>query len=158
MAASTGTRWWSTRSSRAGRSLSTAMSAGEELVREVWERWNKGARDVDPVLFDPEIEIHSALTRSVFRGADGVSAWSAEIDQQFEQWEVSALEMEAVSDERVLVHGTIKARGRGSGMDLDQPASWIVEIRDGRVRRIHNFIGHDAAQAAIAELDREPAT
>lgn len=130
------------------------MTAGEALVRETWRRWNAGERAVDPERFDPEIEIHSALTGTSWQGEAGVLAWQREIDEQFEQWEITAVEVEPVGDERFLVRGKIRARGRGSGMDLDQPASWLVEMRAGRISRVHNFIGHDSAAAAEAEAAR----
>ncbi len=40
------------------------------------------------------------------------------------------------------------ARGRQSGIDLDQPASWLVTLRAGRIARIQNFIGPDARAQA----------
>lgn len=127
------------------------MTADEELVKRLWDRWNEGIRTFEPELLDPEIEIHSALTRTAWNGEQGVTAWAAEIDDQFEQWEVSAAEIQTLADGLVLIRGAIRARGRGSGMDLDQPAVWVVELRDGRVRRIRNFIGHDSAERAAAE-------
>ena len=128
------------------------MSAEEDLVREIWRRWNAGDRQWDPELFDAEAEVHSALTGGVFKGEEQILAWQNEIDQQFEQWEVSAVEIESLSGGRVLVDGMIKARGRGSGMDLDQPASWTVELRDGRVWRLRNFIGQGSAREAAETL------
>ena len=128
------------------------MTAEEELVREVWRRWNEGVRKWDPELFDPEAEVHSALTGGLFKGEAQILRWQDEIDQQFEQWEVSAASIERVSDDRILVDGMIKARGRGSGMDLDQPAAWTVELRDGRVWRLRNFIGSGSAREAAENL------
>lgn len=44
------------------------MSDGEELIRDVWRRWNSGVREFQADVLDPEIEIHSALTGQVFEG------------------------------------------------------------------------------------------
>lgn len=127
------------------------MTASEELVRAVWDRWNSGLRTTDSELLDPELEIHSALTGSVYKGEEGVQRWAAEIDDQFEHWEVSVSGTERLREGLLLVHGTICARGRGSGMHLDEPASWLVDIAHGRIARIRNYIGPDAAAAALAE-------
>lgn len=124
------------------------MTTEEELVRAVWDRWNGGVRTLGTDLLDPELEVHSALTGSAFHGEAGLQEWASEIDEQFEQWEVTVAETEAVRSGLLLVHGEIRARGRGSGMDIDEPASWVVAIRGGRVSEIHNFIGADAAAAA----------
>ncbi len=127
-----------------------AEITGEQLIRDVWRRWNAGERDVDAESFDPEFEIHSALARDVFHGADGVHRWTAEIDQQFEAWEIL---IDSIDEDRpgsFLAHGSIRARGRQSGVDLDQPASWRIDLRNGRILRVRNFIGPDAAAGASA--------
>ena len=125
--------------------------ADTEVIREVWRRWNEGRRDLDPKVTDPDLEIHSALAGTAFRGADGLAKWMAEIDDQFEGWEIAISELREVGPGAYLVHGEIKALGRQSGLRLDQPASWLVGVREGRIWRLHNFIGPDARQRAEAE-------
>jgi len=134
------------------------MSDAERLVRETWERWNAGLREGDPEVMDPEIEIHSQMTRTVYRGFDELPRWGKEIDEQFESWRIDISEVRGLTDEKVLVLGEIHARGRHSGVDVEHPAAWIVELREGRILRIRNFLGSDAADAALAFADtgREP--
>ena len=117
------------------------MVDGEELIREVWDRWNSGTREFDPEILDPEIEIHSALTGQVFNGDEGVRSWIAEIDEQFKAWDISIDEIDQRSPTRFVVHGAVRARGRHSGVDLDQPVTWNVELRDGRLLRLTNKLG-----------------
>ena len=117
------------------------MVDGEQLIRDVWGRWNSGAREFDSEILDPEIEIHSALTGQVFMGEAGVGRWIAEIDEQFEAWGISIDEIEERSATRFVVRGTIRARGRQSGIDLDQPVTWDIELRDGRLLRLTNTLG-----------------
>jgi ketosteroid isomerase-like protein len=124
------------------------MSAEEDLLQEVWRRWNAGDREPDPALFDEEIEIQSAMTGSTFRGRDGVAAWTSEIDEQFERWDIVLEAVEVLAHGRVLGTGRILAEGRGSGVSLDQEAGWLVDLRDGRVLRIQTFIDQEAARAA----------
>ncbi len=125
------------------------MSA-EELAREVWRRWNEGERDPDPALFTEDIEIHSALAQAVYKGYDGVAAWTAEIDEQFEQWELGIEGFDELGPDRVVAHGWIKLRGRGSGLEMKQGASWLVAARDGRIASVRNYVGADSAAAAAA--------
>lgn len=42
-------------------SLSAVSEVDEQLVHEVFARWNSGEREVDPELIDEEVEIRSAL-------------------------------------------------------------------------------------------------
>jgi ketosteroid isomerase-like protein len=127
------------------------MTPEEELVRAVWDRWNSGLRTTDPELLQPDLEVHSALTGYVYRGEEGVQRWAAEIDDQFEHWEVIVAGTREVRPGLLIVEGEIHATGRGSGVDIDQPASWLVQVREGRIARIDNFIGTDSAAAAARQ-------
>jgi ketosteroid isomerase-like protein len=120
--------------------------SGEEFVRRIWAQWNSGDREVRDDQVDPEVEIHSALTQAVYRGRDGARRWMREIDEQFSDWRVA---LDSVGEPRegvVVATGSISMRGRQSGLDLEQPAGWVVELRDGRLLRLHNFV--DPAEAA----------
>ena len=65
-------------------------------------------------------------------------------------------QIERVSDDRILVDGMIKARGRGSGMDLDQPAAWTVELagRPGLAPAELHRVGLGARSGGEAGLGR----
>jgi ketosteroid isomerase-like protein len=119
------------------------MGEGEDVIRDIWRRWNEGERGYNPEIIDPEIEIHSALTGQVFSGEDGVRRWVAEIDDQFEAWELSVDEIHQSSPEQFVARGSVRARGRQSGLDLDQRITWRVALRDGRLLRLDNSIGWD---------------
>ena len=127
----------------------------EELVREAWRRWNAGEREPDPDLFAEDIEVHSVLTQSVFVGYNGIRAWTAEIDDQFERWELEIDGFEAIGTDLVAARGRIKLKGRESGLTMDQPASWLLAVDDGKIARIHNYIGHDAALEAAAQVEED---
>jgi ketosteroid isomerase-like protein len=128
------------------------MGDDTQVVRELWARWNAGDRAADATVIDPEIEIHSQLTGAIWRGVDGLQQWAAEIDEQFGAWRVEIAETRVLDDRRVLVTGSIHGRGRQSGIDLDEPAAWLVELRDGRMLRMHNYVGRQAAESAIASV------
>ena len=119
--------------------------ADEQVVREAFARWNRGEHDVDPELIHPEITIRSALVQDRFHGYEGVAAWVREIDDQFAEWNVEVDELRDVGDGRFLLEGAIHGRGRLSGVDVDEAASWIAEVRDGRLLRLDNFIGRETA-------------
>lgn len=124
------------------------MDEGEKLIRDIWRRWNEGERSPDLDEVDSGIEIHSALAKNVYSGRDGLAAWISEIDEQFESWELGIDEFRKLGPEAYIVHGSIHARGRTSGVDLDQPASWLVDLLAGRLLRIRNFIGQAARDVA----------
>jgi ketosteroid isomerase-like protein len=127
------------------------MGGGQEVIREVWRRWNAGDRDYDPEWIDPQVEVHSVLAGRVFRGEAELSQWIAEIEEQFDAWELTIAEIEEVDPDRFLVRGGVRARGRQSGVDLDQPLTWLVTLRDGRMTRLKGFWGSDAYDEARVE-------
>jgi ketosteroid isomerase-like protein len=121
------------------------MSEGEDFVRRTWARWNDGDRELLEEEIDPEVTIHSALSQAVYRGYEGVERWMREIDEQFSDWRVALDSVDEPRDGIVIARGSISMRGRQSGLDLTQPASWIIELRDGRMLTLRNFVGTEAA-------------
>jgi hypothetical protein len=124
------------------------VDEGERLIRDLWRRWNEGERETELPEVDPGIEVHSALATNVYSGRRGLMAWMGEIDEQFESWAVGIDEMRRIAPDAYIAHGWIHARGRNSGVDLDQPASWLVDLREGKLLRIRNFIGTSARESA----------
>jgi ketosteroid isomerase-like protein len=125
------------------------MDDDVQVVLVLFARWNSGDHSVDPELVDPEVEVYSALAQQSFRGYDGGEAWIREIDEQFDDWRVEVDSSRPLGGGRFLLEGSIHGRGRQSGIDLDQPASWVVEVRAGRLLRLRNYIGREAAAEAI---------
>jgi ketosteroid isomerase-like protein len=124
------------------------MSEAEELIREIWDRWNRGDREFDAEIIDPEIEIESALAGGTYVGAAGVLKWIEEIEAQFSDWQLRIDRIEELDDGKLAVTGGVAARGRQSGVALEQPLTWIVEVEDGRIRRLRNLLGHRSADEA----------
>lgn len=117
----------------------------EQLVRDIYDRWNTGERVIDPEEIHPDAVVYSAMTGDTFRGLDGVRRWMAEIDEQFEDWVLTIDEIRSVADDRLLVLGGVHFRGRSSGVEFDQPMGWLVDFEGERISALHNVVGHDAA-------------
>ncbi|HKO26705.1 MAG TPA: nuclear transport factor 2 family protein [Solirubrobacteraceae bacterium] len=122
--------------------------ARQELVRRANERWNAGDRDVREEEVDPECEVHSAMTGSLYRGHDGVRSWMQEIDEQFGTWRTRFDEFVEAPEERLLVLGAIQFRGRGSGIELEVPVAWLFEFRGDAILRMTTFATYDEARRA----------
>jgi hypothetical protein len=115
------------------------------LVRDVVSRWNEGERDFADADLEESLTIHSALTGDVYEGIEGFQTWAAEIDDQFKDWNLVVEETELVSDDRVVIVGQIQMTGRQSDVAIEQPASWVVDLVEGRVAVIRNFTGRKSA-------------
>jgi ketosteroid isomerase-like protein len=110
-------------------------------------------RDVSAFLelLDPKVEwipITAALEGRVYRGPEAVRQWWEELEADWEFFEVHPEDYRDLGN-RVLLLGHWRARGRASGIELEnQAASWLYEIRDGKIVRMQTFTDRTEALAA----------
>jgi ketosteroid isomerase-like protein len=124
----------------------------EELIRHLFDRWNRGEREVDPSEIAPDAEIHSALTGFTYRGYGGIQDWQAEIDEQFDSWQLSIEQIDDLPGDRVLVIGDVQFRGRSSGVEFDQKIGWIFRFAGERMVEMRNFPDRASARSAAGAL------
>jgi ketosteroid isomerase-like protein len=122
----------------------------QEFIRDLFDRWNRGVREIQPGEIAPEAVVRSALTGGSYSGYEGIAEWMSEIDDQFDDWNVSIEEMEDLPDDRVLAIGQVHFRGRGSGVEFDQPIGWLLSFEDERIVEMANFSDHASARNAAA--------
>jgi ketosteroid isomerase-like protein len=113
------------------------------LVREGYARWQAGdyqlLLDFLLAIAAPDIEIYSrfgGFSGTPYRGHDGVRAWLAEIQENFDRFEPWVDEARDAGDDQVVATGGISFRARESGIDMAERMGWIYEFRNGRVRRM----------------------
>jgi ketosteroid isomerase-like protein len=87
-------------------------------------------------LADPEIEWHSFFAElgegGVYRGHDGTRRYLSDLS---DAWAIVRADVDdgvGVGNVAVLV-GRIHYRGRGSGVEDESPAGWMLKFREGRV-------------------------
>jgi len=94
-------------------------------------------------LLDPEAEwipITAVLEGTRYKGEDEVRGWIEGIKREWEIFETRPQEYRDLGDDRVLILGTWRARGRSSGVELDsQPAAWLLQIEGGKITRMQTF-------------------
>jgi ketosteroid isomerase-like protein len=120
-------------------------------VKRMSETFNR--RDVPAFLevIDPEvvwIPIMATLEGRVYRGHEGVCKWIEDLGTDWDSFETHQEEFQEIGD-RVLIFGRWRARARNSGIELREPAAWLVDLRGGRVVRLQTFTDRrDAIEAA----------
>jgi ketosteroid isomerase-like protein len=122
-----------------------------EIAKQMFVWWNVGDREPVAETLDPEVEIHGPLSSTKgtpYRGPEGLEQWIADVDEQFEEWYSRPGEWLELNDSRVLILGELHMRGRGSGVELDQPMGWLITVRDGRLLRMDVYTDHDEARRA----------
>ena len=128
------------------------MSQGTlELADRVMEAL--GRRDLSTLLAlaDPEVEWHSFFAQlgegGVYRGHDGTRKYMRDL---YDAWEIIRAETDdaiTVGDIAVFV-GRIHYRGKGSGIETETAAGWMLKFRRGKVIRFRAF--RDPEQALEA--------
>ena len=122
------------------RDTRTMSQENVEKVRSCIDAWNRG--DLDAFLADahPEIEWSSEVARrvegvdSVYRGIAGLRRFW---DQFRSVWEltIDGLETRSVGD-TVVALGHLRAHGETSGIELEQPITYVFEFDGGLARRV----------------------
>jgi ketosteroid isomerase-like protein len=122
-----------------------------EVIRRAWDGFTRG--DIESVLdnLDPDVELvpfGASMEGKAYRGHDGVREWWREIQANWAEFQTLPEEFRHVED-RVLVFGKWIARGKTSGVHLDVAATWVVEVRDGKITRWQTYTDRDEALEAL---------
>jgi ketosteroid isomerase-like protein len=121
-----------------------------QIVRKLFAAWNTDDRAQVLELIDPDIVIDA--TRRVFNpttyeGMEGVQRMLSDLDDVWDRFQ-SDPSMEFIdAGERVVVVGRMRARGKGSGVEVDRSLASIWTVRGGRVVRWE--LGYDDRRAAL---------
>jgi ketosteroid isomerase-like protein len=121
--------------------------ANVELVRTIYERFRALQDDEALALIDPEMEIQDrpeAPDPQLYRGHDGVLESLNMNRATFQGLELVPEEFIDVGD-HVVVEFRFRARGRGSGVPIDERLCHVWKIRDGRAVRMEVHSGRDEA-------------
>jgi ketosteroid isomerase-like protein len=133
-------------------------SPNVELVRQLFHDWNYQRAIPRDELLAPDFEFHSPLADErgePYRGAAGARQWVTDLNERYGSFAFELDELEE-RGELILALGRIEVEGLGTAPGMTEPAGWLIEIRDGRFRRMEMFTNVEAARAAFA--DRAQAT
>jgi hypothetical protein len=123
-----------------------------DFLRRVFGDWNAGSREI-PDGTSEDFVLHSALTGLTYEGHDGIRRWMAEIDDQFESWQLRIDEIRDVGEDWVLGLGAVALRGRASGIEFDQQTGWLVRFEGEQSAEMRLFPSRETAIAAADELE-----
>jgi ketosteroid isomerase-like protein len=120
-----------------------------ELAQSVFSRWNAGERRFPDEEIHPDVVLVSRILGESVRGRAGVRRYLREIDEQFDEWNLTIEEWRDAGD-CVAALGRIRLRGRRSGVAFDQPVGILFEFRERQLLRFETFLDEpaDALRAA----------
>ena len=125
------------------------MDEDFEVVRLTWAAASRMDESGMAAHLHPEVvavPFGAAMEDRAYRGpAEVMGWWRNEILTNWESFRVLPEKFERAGD-RLLITGRWNARGKGSGVDLDVPASWVVEVREGKLVYWQTYTDHAEAR------------
>src|SRR3954449_11336888 len=124
-----------------------------DALRRTYEAFNRGDFDAAVESAHPEIEFIPPGGQAPLRGAEALRAWME--PDAFEEQRIEPLDFR-VQGNKVLVRAHAKARGAGSGIELDIE-NWTLWTLDDDllVTRMESFLPHEESEALEAAGLRE---
>jgi ketosteroid isomerase-like protein len=122
-----------------------------EVVRAAYAAYNRGEVEAILELLDPDVEWHpppSSVDPQPLHGREAVREYLA--PNFFESQRSEPLEV-IEEGERILVVARVRARGRGSGIEIVGTAYHLWTVAEGRAVRFAAFVDRDQAFAALRE-------
>ena len=100
---------------------------------------------------DPEIAFEMdrivSIDQPIYHGIDGVMDFIEVLLQSFEQFR-QVPERFIDCGDRVMAFTRIEARGRSSGLDINEGWAHLVTVRDGKIVRLQQFRDREAGLEA----------
>jgi ketosteroid isomerase-like protein len=121
-----------------------------EIVRRLVVALN--GRDLEALFAetDEDAELYplrAQLEGSTYRGHQGLRQLLSDFDEDWETIRLERYECRDAGDQVVLL-GRLRARGRTSGIELDQPIGFVWRLRDGKAVYAKAFSEQDDALRA----------
>jgi ketosteroid isomerase-like protein len=109
-----------------------------EIVRRALELSTRRDDEATFALYDPEVEIHGQVDGDTYRGLTGVRMYFRD---WFAAWRDFSIQAEEWIDsgEDVIVALHVRARGRQSGVPVDQHVWHVWTLRNGTLWRLRIY-------------------
>jgi ketosteroid isomerase-like protein len=125
-----------------------------EVIRRAWAAFSRNDEEAVRSELDEAVEIvpfGAAMEGKSYRGHEGVARWwHDEVLANWERFQTIPEDFRRVGD-RIVVTGRWYARGKGSGVELDMPATWIIAVHDGKIVSWRTFTDRGEALREIGE-------
>ena len=134
-----------------------------ELARAGIDAFRRGDGEAVLALFDEDIEIYAAGNLGNvgrYRGHSGYLEWLGEWLEAWDGFDIADLErIEPVGARHVVALAHQTARGRGSGVPVEQRIAYMWEVRGDKVVAMHLYVTwEDAVNAAERREQDAPAS
>jgi ketosteroid isomerase-like protein len=135
------------------------VTSPEENVARVqvgMEAFNRGDADVVLRFFDEDVEIFSSpelANPGTYRGHEGYQQWLANWLEVWDGFEVEVERVEPVGESHVVAAVHQRARGKGSGVEVDMRIAYMFDLAESNTKALHLYPSWDEAVAAARERE-----
>ena len=111
----------------------------------LFDQWNDALNrwDTDWVLEHVSENVHweplRAQTEGVFHGREGVRRFIIDTEESFDFIRGQMTDVRDLGDGQVLGIGTLRVKGKGSGIETEVPTAVIATFRDGLLSRFVDY-------------------
>ncbi|MFN2617416.1 MAG: nuclear transport factor 2 family protein [Thermoleophilaceae bacterium] len=127
-----------------------------EVVRRFIEALPRAQSSGDwkPVLpeLDPDVEIVDldiSLDTGHYRGPDSARTWIGVWMESWESWSLEEVEVRPVGEDHAIGLFLVRARGKGSGIELARRDAMVCMLRAGKIARITYYNDQQQAFEAV---------
>jgi len=101
------------------------------------------------VAIDVEIEdLDISLDTDRYRGQDSVRKWIGDWMESWDSWTLEDVEVRSVGEDRAIGLFLVRAKGRGSGIELSRRDALVCTLRAGKIEKATYY--NDQQQALEA--------
>ena len=126
-----------------------------EIVRRAYAAVNE--RDFDSLLklSDPDCVFDFSRSigpqKGVYRGPEEYRRFASDLFDAFETYEATPVEVDVGPHGHIVVRQHVRAKGRGSGLvwENEPDATFVFEVRDGKIVRTTLYQHHAEALKAV---------
>lgn len=125
------------------------MNEHERLIRQGYDAWNRGDWPLMEAFLAPEFEVDATdrvLNPDRYQGIEGFRRLAGEMSEIWDSWEIEPLEL-LENGELVFVAHRVRARGKGSGVEVEQMYWSVWTLRDGKGVRLALHVDRERALA-----------
>jgi ketosteroid isomerase-like protein len=130
-----------------------------DLVRRFERSWSRGDLEaaLECVHDDFEFDWSNSIGpfMGTYKGRDGLTRFWTDMLDAWEQFSPEAEEIFACGPGRLITRDVVRARGKGSGIDMEGRGAMLWEVRDGKIARVKMFQNKAEAFEAVGLPERD---
>ena len=127
----------------------------EDTFRRGMEAFSRA--DVDAALeaVHPEIEFipARAAMQGSFHGHEGMRRFFADNEENFDLFQATYPEIRRIDDDRMVALGSVRTRGKSSGVETEVPSAVVLDFREGKLVRFEDLGDESRAMTMARSRD-----